>query len=288
MGMLPIVTSTPKSETYPSLLSTIPDLPIRLYHQGVPLFSSEKIIAIVGTRNMTPYGSMATKIITKGLVECGWVILSGLAFGVDAEAHTTALKYGGRTAAVLPGGLLRIAPHSHTQLAHRILDKGGVLYSEYEPTIEPRKHHFFARNRLIAGMSAAVLVIEAGTRSGTSITVTRAAEYGRPVFAVPGPITNPYSEGTKAFINMGATLVTSAEDLLTHVDEEKGRQIQQQLIFENETEQQTFEFIQQIGGASVEQIIHQLHERPERVIRVLTSLEIRGLIHRSFGRYLTA
>ncbi|HKY74275.1 MAG TPA: DNA-processing protein DprA [Patescibacteria group bacterium] len=286
--LLNIVTSSPKSETYPSLLHTIPDFPELIYHQGVPLLSSDRVIAVVGTRNMTAYGAMVTRTLTKGLVERGWAILSGLAFGVDAESHTTALRCGGKTAAVLPGGLLCIAPHTHTQLAQRILNSGGVLYSEYEPNVEPRKHHFFARNRLIAGMSAAVLVTEAGSRSGTSITVSRAAEYGRPVFAVPGPITNPYSEGTKAFINMGATLVTSAEDLLTYIDEGKSRLVRQQLLFESEIERQIFEYVQHVGGASIEQLIQQLHERPERVIRALTSLEIRGLIHRSFGRYLTA
>jgi len=263
--LLNIVTSSPKSETYPSLLHTIPDFPELIYHQGVPLLSSDRVIAVVGTRNMTAYGAMVTRTLTKGLVERGWAILSGLAFGVDAESHTTALRCGGKTAAVLPGGLLCIAPN-----------------------VEPRKHHFFARNRLIAGMSAAVLVTEAGSRSGTSITVSRAAEYGRPVFAVPGPITNPYSEGTKAFINMGATLVTSAEDLLTYIDEGKSRLVRQQLLFESEIERQIFEYVQHVGGASIEQLIQQLHERPERVIRALTSLEIRGLIHRSFGRYLTA
>lgn len=182
----------------PSLLG-IPDCPARIFWAGQPLNPKDNYFAIVGTRHPTPYGEQMAELFAKELVRAGFVIVSGLAYGIDAIAHQTALNSGGRTIAVLGSGLADITPPTNRPLAEKI-KKSGTLISEYEPNTPAYKSHFPARNRIIAGMSVGTLVIEAPERSGALITARLAAEYGREVFAVPGNITQEASRGVNQFI----------------------------------------------------------------------------------------
>jgi len=205
---------SPVSNNYPKLMLKLPDHPKQLYTSGSPQSLQMTLLAVVGTRKMTSYGKFVVRELIPQLVAAGFGIVSGLAFGVDAEAHQATIDCCGKTIAVLPGGLDMITPPSHTGLAQCIVESGGCLLSEHPAGTPTMKHQYILRNRIIAGMSQATLVIEAGEKSGALITAHWAAEYGRPVFAIPGPINNPYSEGTKKLINEGATLVTSVEDIL--------------------------------------------------------------------------
>lgn len=187
----------------PNTINILGELPTGVY------------VAIVGTRKCTPYGEQATYLLARGLAEAGAVILSGLATGVDGIAHQAALDAGGKTVAVLGHGLNRIYPASHRQLAKNILAKGGALLTEYDIGEAPLRHHFVLRNRLIAALSDAVIVTEAGVRSGALITARDARNLGRLVMAVPGNITAATSAGPNNLIRTGALIVTSASDVIT-------------------------------------------------------------------------
>ncbi len=209
-----ICRALPHEGLYPALLKPLSDKPKQLFYKGTSLSELGQCIAVIGTRTMTSYGQYVTDYFVRDLIAAGFTIVSGLALGVDGAAHRAALKYGGKTVAVLAHGLDHISPADHTQLAQEIIQSGGTLISEHPSGKPALKYSFRQRNRIIAGLSLGVLVIEAGVRSGTQITARFAADYGRPVFAVPGPITNQYSEGTKMFVNNGAKLVTSIGDII--------------------------------------------------------------------------
>ncbi|MCR4305929.1 MAG: DNA-processing protein DprA [Candidatus Daviesbacteria bacterium] len=200
-------------ESYPKLLAQIYDPPIVLYFKGEPDWN-KKAIGIVGTRKITGYGSVVTEQFTKGLVGAGLTIVSGLARGVDAKAHLTAVLEKGRTIAVLGGGLNNIFPPENRNLAARIADGFGAVISEFPPSYPSLPGNFPARNRIISGLSEAVLVIEAAEDSGSLITARFALEQGREVFAVPGPITSDLSKGPIDLIKEGARAVFSPEEIL--------------------------------------------------------------------------
>lgn len=198
---------------YPSLLREIAAPPPVLYYRGELIETDRNAVAIVGTRRMTPYGREMTARISGELARAGVTIVSGLARGVDGVAHQAALDAGGRTIAVLGSGVNKIYPPEHRKLAHRIAEQGAVL-SDYVPETPPDGVNFPPRNRIISGLSLAVVVIEAPDRSGALITVDFAADHGRDVFAVPGPINSPNSNGCNRLLREGARLVRSADDIL--------------------------------------------------------------------------
>lgn len=203
----------------PKILQSIPDTPGVLYVDGGninELLTSPRI-AVVGTRTVTPYGRSVTEALVEELARDGVVIISGLALGVDGIAHRAALKVRGATIAVLPGGINSIYPRSHESLARQITDSGGVLISEKQGNISPRAYDFLHRNRLISGLSDAVLITEAAARSGSLNTARHALEQGKTIFAVPGNINSAYSEGTNNLIKIGAILVTSVEDIYSEM-----------------------------------------------------------------------
>jgi DNA processing protein len=171
-------------------------------------------VAIVGSRKVTPYGKAVTARLAGELARQGIVIVSGLAYGVDAVAHRAALEAGGLTVAVLPSSLDDIYPRAHRGLAEQIVEGGGALISEYEPGTPAYKWNFIERNRIVSGISDALLITEAAINSGTMHTARFALEQGKDVLAVPGNITSPTSDGTNNLIKTGATLVSSAEDIL--------------------------------------------------------------------------
>lgn len=206
---------TLKGREIPQILRSIPNAPSELYIAGTDVYEllTKPRLAVVGTRNASPYGRGVTETLVEDLASQGVVVISGLALGVDSIAHRTTLKTGGLTVAVLPGGLKKIYPRSHESLARQIVEKGGVLISEKPSSESPRPYDFLHRNRLISGLSDAVLVTEAAARSGSLNTARHALEQGKTIFAVPGNINNLYSEGTNNLIKMGANLVTSAKDI---------------------------------------------------------------------------
>ena len=199
---------------YPARLRDMYDPPVLLYGKGsMPLFDEEAAVAVVGTRKCSPYGTRAASQLGYELARQGGLVISGLAKGIDGAAHQGALRAGGFTAAVLGGGVDVIYPPENRRLYEDIAAT-GVLLSEYPPGTEPMGSHFPVRNRILSGLSLAVLVVEAPERSGALITANTALEQGRDVFAVPGPIDAPNSRGSNRLIRDGAGLVTCGWDIL--------------------------------------------------------------------------
>lgn len=203
---------------YPENLKKIDNPPFTIFVKGIIKSQDRKAIAVVGSRRMTSYGQKATQRLVTDLVKKKITIVSGLARGVDTAAHQTALRMGGRTIAVLAGGLDRIYPPENQRLAWTISQNHGALVSEYPPGFPPNKENFPARNRLIAGLSLGTLVIEGAIHSGSLITARFAAEQGREVFAVPGPIDSLNSQAPLSLIRQGAKPVQSAQDILEELD----------------------------------------------------------------------
>jgi DNA processing protein len=199
----------------PPLLSEIHDPPTRLFARGNgdPAILGGTAVAVVGARACSPYGKQVARMLGRELAGAGVVVVSGLARGVDGEAHRGALDAGGHTVAVLGCGIDRDYPAVHASLARAIAER-SLLLSEYEPGVEPAPWRFPARNRIIAGLCAATVVVEARERSGALITADFALEGGREVFAVPGEISSALSAGTNALLRLGATPLTSAADVL--------------------------------------------------------------------------
>ncbi len=208
---------TPADDDYPRLLQEIPSQPPILYYRGhVELRENRGITplaAIVGTRHPTEYGCRWTRKISATLAQHGFTIVSGMAAGIDAEAHRGCLEAGGRTIAVLGTGVDVIYPRSNLKLYERILQQGLVL-SEYPPGTKPDRGNFPARNRIVAGLSRAILVMEAPTKSGALISARYANDFGRDVYALPGSLDNEQSLGCLGLLNRGAHVILSEGHLL--------------------------------------------------------------------------
>jgi DNA processing protein len=204
----------PKSEL-PPLLRAIHDPPERLFVRGSadPDLLSRPAVAVVGARACSPYGAQVARMLGRDLAAAGVVVVSGLARGVDGEAHRGALESDGHTVAVLGCGIDRDYPAAHAGLARAIADR-SLIVSEYEPGVPPNPYRFPARNRIVAGLCAATVVVEAREKSGALITADFALDEGREVFAVPGEITSRLSDGTNALLRLGATPLTSPADVL--------------------------------------------------------------------------
>ena len=202
---------------FPKSLEDIRDPPHLLYVRGTLQPDDGRAVAVVGSRRHTSYGRRVAERLAADLVRAGYTIVSGLARGIDGIAHRAALKAGGRTLAVLAGGLSKIYPPEHTELA-RDIELAGALLTEAPMRMEPMAAMFPARNRLISGLARGVVVIEAAARSGALITARHAAEQGRPVFAVPGPLDSPSSAGVHSLVRQGAILIRGVEDILEELE----------------------------------------------------------------------
>ncbi|MFZ5814141.1 MAG: DNA-processing protein DprA [Bacillota bacterium] len=198
---------------YPSRLRQIPDPPPVLYQAGPWEPDDRPVIAIVGTRKPTAYGLSVAERMGRELARLGAVVVSGMARGIDSAAHRGALSEGGTSVAVLGGGADLCYPREAASLYRAMKERGAIL-SEQPPGTEPRRENFPERNRIISGLADGVVVVEAGERSGTLITVTHALSQGREVFAVPGPVTSPMSTGPHRLIREGACLVESGRQVL--------------------------------------------------------------------------
>lgn len=199
-------------EKFPKQLKDIADPPIALFYKG-EIDENGIYVSIVGTRRCSAYGKKVAEEIAELLSNNGVIVVSGLAYGIDSYAHIGALKGNGKTYAILGSGLNHIYPRSNLNLAKRIEEKGAII-SEYFPDTEPRDFQFPERNRIIAGFSKAVVLVEAPERSGAIYTVDFALDFGKEVFCVPGPINSELSFGCHKIIKDGGTILTSYEDIL--------------------------------------------------------------------------
>ncbi len=211
---------TRADEEYPEALRGLEDAPLCLYVCGtLPEELNRQSIAIVGSRRATVYGLRMAQHIAESAVYSGWTVVSGLAFGIDAAAHKATMNAGGKTVAVLGGGLMKIQPQEHLPMARDIIAKGGALVTEFPMTFPPNRHSFPMRNRIISALSLGTIVIEAGLHSGALITAAAALEQGKNVFAVPGNADSDMSSGCNNLIKSGeATLITGFEDVLEAMD----------------------------------------------------------------------
>lgn len=217
---------TQSSRKFPPLLKQINQIPAQLYVRGNgEILSAPYLLAVVGSRKATSYGSQCVSRLLPEPIRAGIIIVSGLAYGIDSLAHQAAVAEGRPTIAVLGSGIddASIYPHPNKQLAHEILETGGAIISEYPPGTTPHKGHFPARNRIIAGLSKATLLVQAAIKSGSLITGRLAMEFNREVAAVPGPITDALSYGPNSLIRDGAHPIIEPEDLLLLYGLEKGK-----------------------------------------------------------------
>ncbi|MDO4315630.1 MAG: DNA-processing protein DprA [Oscillospiraceae bacterium] len=303
---------------YPARLKNIYDPPGLLYMKGrLPAFDEELTVAVVGTRDCTPYGVACAEKLGYGLTCGGAVVVSGLARGIDAAATRGALRAGGVTVGVVGNGLDIHYPYESRYLYEDVA-AAGVLLSEYPPGVFPAKSHFPARNRILSGLSAATLVVEAPERSGALITAETAMEQGREVFAVPGPIDAPASVGCNRLIRDGAGLVTDAWDILEGYTErfpdklrrDRARQVPQVLGYQarQRTEAKPvpsslslshndlsltddqIALLQALGTEEpelVDDLIQRTGIPTRRVLSALTVLEIENLVRQHSGKRYT-
>ena len=201
------------SDDYPDRLKQLPDAPHLLYVRGKTLPVDANAVAIVGSRKCTPYGLRTAGRLAADLGRAGITVVSGLALGIDGAAHRGALEGGGRTLAVLAGGLSAVYPPEHVGLAEEAAARGALI-TETPMMMAPQRGMFHARNRLISGLAQAVVIIEANDRSGALITARHAAEQGRDVFAVPANVDSPHSAGSLRLLRDGAKLIRGVDDLL--------------------------------------------------------------------------
>ncbi len=207
-----------QDQSYPWLLKQTDAYPPVLFVKGDIKLCAKLPIAVIGTRRMTAYGKMVTTKISQELTAHGAAVVSGFMYGVDVQAQQIALQAGGATVGVLGFGFDHIYPRRHKSIMKQMLQsKQAVFISEYPPDVKPDRGTFPRRNRLIAGLSLAVVVTEAGPKSGTQITVGYALDYGRDVFAVSGPVTSPYHLGVKKMLNQGALLIGSGQEVMANL-----------------------------------------------------------------------
>src|SRR5215216_279856 len=272
-----------EDETYPQRLKEIDQPPPVLYIRGDYLPDDLFAVAIVGTRRVTAYGRQITEELAAYLAAHGITVISGLARGVDAVAHQTALKAGGRTIGVLGSGVDKIYPPEHRGLAEKMMGSGAIL-SDYAPGTPPDASNFPPRNRIISGLSLAVVVIEAGETSGALITAEFAAEQGREIFAVPGSILAPQSKGTNKLIQKGAQPLLSIDDLmqalnLTRMGEHKAAR---KIIPADETEARVLNILG-VEPLHVDEIRNQTELPIEKVTATLALMELKGMVRQVGG-----
>ncbi len=272
-----------EDESYPQRLKEIEQPPPVLYLRGDYLPDDLFAVAIVGTRRVTPYGRQITEELSAFLAAQGITIVSGLARGVDAIAHQTALKAGGRTIGVLGSGVDKIYPPEHRALAEQMIERGALI-SDYAPGTPPDASNFPPRNRIISGLSLAVVVVEAGETSGALITAEFAAEQGREIFAVPGSILAPQSKGTNKLIQNGALPLLCVDDLmqaldLTRVGEHKAAR---KIIPTDETEARLMNVLGD-EPLHVDEIRNQTELPIEKVSAALALMELKGMVRQVGG-----
>jgi len=281
------------ADGYPGNLLNTFDPPLLLYVKGEILKDDRLALALVGSRRCSHYGKTQAEQLGLQLASAGFCIVSGLAYGIDAAAHRAALRAGGRTIAVQGCGLARTYPPRHGELAAEIA-RHGALLSELPLDAAPAARNFPARNRIISGLSLGVIVVEAAKRSGSLITARWAAEQGREVFALPGPLNSPVSRGSNALIQDGAKLVQSPQDILTElgpladsVELSDGRRIEDARGMNLQGSEAALFALLRPDPLSIEQLIEASGLSAGAVNSALLTLEIKGLARRWEGMRFT-
>lgn len=288
-------------EEYPERLKQIYDPPLVLFTQGNKQLLLEPQIAIVGSRGATPFGRENAFVFAGGLVQQGIVVTSGLALGIDAEAHKGALLNQGKTIAVVATGLDRVYPSRHKKLAHDIVNNDGLIISEFVPGTVPKAGFFPKRNRIISGMSYGVLVVEATIKSGSLITARCAVEQNREVFAIPSSIKNPQGKGCHWLIKQGAKLVEECNDIIEdlniplkiglHLNLKSDPEVLQSHSQEKKNHQEGLfndSLLDNVGYeiTPVDAVVSRSKLPIDVVLTQLTILELKGLVSAVPGGYL--
>lgn len=270
-------------DEYPRHLTEIDQPPPVLYLRGEILPEDSWSVAIVGTRAVTPYGRQITEELASALAHNGVTVVSGLARGVDAVAHSAALKAGGRTLAVLGSGVDKLYPPEHRAMAEQIMARGAVL-SDYAPGTPPDSANFPPRNRIISGLSMAVVVVEAGDTSGALITAEFAVEQGRDVFAVPGNVYAPQSRGPNRLLQRGAKALLSPQDVLEALD--LTRNVERREVRKAIPADMTEAALLELLGPEpmhVDEIRNRSGLPIEKVSAALTMMELKGMVRQVGG-----
>lgn len=269
---------------FPEQLRKIPQAPSEIYLEGKAELLKQNSIAIVGSRNCTPYGKEVANRFARELAKAGFCIVSGLAIGIDTQAHLGALQEKGSTIAILGQGINQIYPQENEFLYHSILAEGGAIVSEY-PQNETKKQ-FIKRNRIVAGLALATLVIEAEARSGTSTTVHYTKQQNKKVFCIPSNITSISGTGTNQLIKQGAILVTSPKEIIKEY-KEKQKYNMSKAIQKTRPVPKAYEAIyKEIGQdpISIELLYKKMDININEINSILTMLELEGFIQQLPGK----
>ena len=279
-------------DTYPSLLKEIPDAPVFIYWKGQAIPSFQRSLSIVGTRQCTEYGRKATEELVEGLSPYRPVIISGFAYGIDIVAHKAALKNNLPTIAVLGGGLHKVYPASHQRFVPEILQSGAMV-TEYDFETSPEAAYFPARNRIVAGMSEAVIVMEAAKTGGALITAELANSYNREVFALPGNVGNKYSEGCNTLIAENkASIYLNPQELATSLGWELGVPERKKRLFEepldlSENEKKVYLLLKDTKEMQIDTLAWKSQLNVNELASVLLGLELKGTVKGLPGKKYT-
>ncbi|MCC9062426.1 DNA-processing protein DprA [Flavobacterium piscisymbiosum] len=281
-----------QDENYSDRLKHCFDSPVLIFSAGNINLKNKKIISIVGTRQITSYGTEFCKKLIEDLAPLDPVIVSGFAYGVDIVAHQLAMDYNLQTIGVLAHGLNQIYPKTHKKYVAAMEQNGGFI-TEFWSTANPDKENFVRRNRIVAGMTEATIVIESADRGGSLITANLANDYNRDVFAVPGRVTDKYSQGCNDLIKtQKANVLTSAADLVYILNwniENKGKTVQKQLFVELEPdEQKVYDFLLKNGKELLDMIALQCDFPIYKISGVLLNMELKGVIRPLPGKLFEA
>lgn len=276
-------------EDYPFPLKNCVDAPILLFTAGNINLKNQKIISIVGTRTPTQYGIGFCKELIQEIKAYNPIVISGFAYGIDIIAHQAAMENGLQTIGVLAHGLNQIYPKVHKKYMHKVEENGGFM-TEFWSNSSPEKENFVKRNRIVAGLSEATIVVESAQYGGSLITANLALDYNREVFALPGKTTDKYSMGCNNLIKtQRAQLITNAQDLIYYLNWEQkkpAKAIQKQLFVElDPTEQKVFDFLQPIGRELIDLIAISCEIPVYQLSSLLLTMELKGVIRPLPGKY---
>jgi len=271
---------------YPGLLRNIKDPPAELFYRGDIALASRLSVAVVGTRKATRYGIWAAVSLSERLAGHGVVVTSGLAAGIDACGHRGAIKGGGKTIAVLGSGVDVCTPASNRMLMEEIAEE-GLLISEYPPGMNATKYTFPRRNRIISGISAATVVVEAGLLSGSLITAELAAEQGRDVYAVPGNIDSHFSLGTNKLIKDGALPLITCDDILDDLGIERNP-LNERKAGLGRAELEVIRHIEDRSEVTADYLCRRTGRQPAEINGIITVLEIKGMVYTFMGKIFIA
>ncbi|MCC7460587.1 MAG: DNA-protecting protein DprA [Proteobacteria bacterium] len=276
---------------YPEALRSIPNPPLVIYGVGQKFLDERNMLAMVGTRNPTPYGKRVGLWLAKDLVREGITLVSGLARGIDSLAHKASVDHQAPTVAVVAHGLDKTFPPENRKLREMILECQGTVISEYPFGISPLAAYFPQRNRIIAGLSKGTLVIEASEKSGTRHTVNHALDQSREIFAVPGPIDSEYSLYVNELIFNGANMVRTSEDILSFYPNRKKREYKDKKsdFKPSKLQRLILQFLDQNDPKSIEEFLAISPVRPHEALQSLTELELHGrVVKQSDSKYVLA